>query len=147
MLAGLDIEVNPACFWPIRFGPMGHMNVEPSDTLLGSCLLDVGVWMLGIDPDPDICVFAGAKVNVGPIVHLSFGTEERRWETSSAARPKRVWFQRTALIKGEVRSGNAHRTRTLVSDVHQDFALEFRLQRPVVRAHNRRNLWSCANPR
>ena len=26
---------------------MGHMNVEPSDTFLVSCLLDVGVWMSG----------------------------------------------------------------------------------------------------
>jgi hypothetical protein len=83
----LYFEINPARLRLIRFSPLGHMDVKSSDRLPGSCVLDVGVWMLGIDPNPDICLFAGTKKNVRPSVHSRVRTEEGCWETPVFTRP------------------------------------------------------------
>jgi hypothetical protein len=55
---------------------MGHVKVEPSDILLCSCLLDVLVYMDGINADPEVCVFAGTEINVRPLVHSRSRREE-----------------------------------------------------------------------
>src|SRR6266478_6274348 len=75
------IDANPARFRPIRVGPLGHLKVKPSDPLACGGLLDVLVCMLGIDPNPDVRLFAGTKINVRPIVHVCSRRKVGQWET------------------------------------------------------------------